>query len=112
MVTLSDNFTRLLHLLTFVQEVYNTGDMVNSKFAFYKKTQVTLKSMLKAMFPTNGKFSLPQNKIYIVLSVEVLDEYKHPDLIAISGRTLELDFFYPQLNLAIELQVKPNPLQL
>jgi hypothetical protein len=38
-------------------------------------------------------------------SIEVLEEYKHPDITTNSGYPLELDFFYPQLNIAVEYQV-------
>jgi hypothetical protein len=84
-----------------VEEVYNV-DKALSKSVFNKKAQATLKSTLKSIFPNNGNciYSLP-----IYMSTEVLEEYKHPDITVTSGRTLELDFFYPQLNLAIELQV-------
>jgi hypothetical protein len=81
--------------------VYNTE--VSSKSAFYKKTQATLKSALKAMFPDEGiLFRFPW---YDMTFVEVLEEYKHPKIISASGRKLELDFFFPQLNLAFEHQV-------
>jgi hypothetical protein len=33
-----------------------------------------------------------------------LEEYKHPDIITASGRPLELDFFFPHINLAFEYQ--------
>jgi hypothetical protein len=36
----------------------------------------------------------------------VLEEYKHPDIITSNGKPLELDFFYPQLNIAFEFQVQ------
>jgi hypothetical protein len=35
----------------------------------------------------------------------VLEEYRHPDIISIAGIPLQLDFFYPQLNIAFEYQV-------
>jgi hypothetical protein len=40
----------------------------------------------------------------LICSLEVFEEYKHPDLLS-DGGPLELDFFYPQLKLAVEYQV-------
>jgi hypothetical protein len=37
--------------------------------------------------------------------LEVLEEYRHPDIAALTGNPLELDFFYPRLNIAFEYQV-------
>ena len=37
--------------------------------------------------------------------VEVLEEYRHPDIVTSSGGSLELDFFYPELKIAVEYQV-------
>ena len=62
------------------------------KSKFHKKSQQILKSMLKTIFPTE----------------EVLEDYKHPDLSSSSGYPLELDFFYPKINLAFEYQVNKN----
>jgi hypothetical protein len=39
------------------------------------------------------------------LFLEVFEEYKHPDIVSHSGIPLELDFFYPKLNIAFEYQV-------
>ena len=52
----------------------------------YKKTQYLLKSMLKTIFPQE----------------EFVEEYRNPQL----TKSLELDFYYPQLKLAIEFQVE------
>ena len=38
----------------------------------------------------------------------MLEEYRHPELITPAGRQLELDFYYPKLNLAVEYQVLNN----
>ena len=35
-----------------------------------------------------------------------MEDYKHPDLVTSKGLPLELDLFYPQLNLAFEYQVE------
>jgi hypothetical protein len=35
----------------------------------------------------------------------VLEEYRHPDIVAQAAIPLELDFFYPRLNIAFEYQV-------
>jgi hypothetical protein len=86
-----------------VQEVYKFGDFFSSK-SFHKKTQSSLKSTLKSIFPKYGNCANVTFKL-ICGCVEVLEEYKHPDLISTSGRNLELDFFYPQFKLAIEFQV-------
>jgi hypothetical protein len=37
-----------------------------------------------------------------------LEEYRHPELISVTGRQLELDFFYPKLNVAVEYQGKQH----
>ena len=39
---------------------------------------------------------------------EFVEDYKHPDIVTSSGYPLELDFFFPQLNLAFEYQVGKN----
>jgi hypothetical protein len=36
---------------------------------------------------------------------DVFEEYKHPDIQSAQGGPLELDYFYPQLKLAVEYQV-------
>jgi hypothetical protein len=45
-------------------------------------------------------------RIFLLKSfVEVLEEYRHPDfVVSSSGHPLELDFFYPEYNLAFEYQ--------
>jgi hypothetical protein len=63
---------------------------IPQKSKFHKKSQYVLKAMLKTMFPKEA----------------VLEEYKHPDLLVSTGYPLELDFFYPQINVAIEYQVQ------
>lgn len=40
------------------------------------------------------------------MNIVILEEYKHPDIVNPVGYNIELDFFYPKLNLAIEYQVK------
>jgi hypothetical protein len=37
--------------------------------------------------------------------VEVLEEYKHPDITTPSGKSLELDYFIPKFNIGVEYQV-------
>ncbi len=34
-----------------------------------------------------------------------MEDYRHPEITGNTGRNLEIDFFYPRLNLAIEYQV-------
>ena len=41
-----------------------------------------------------------------MLFLEVVEEYRHPDLVLSTGFSPELDLFYPKLNLAFEYQVK------
>jgi hypothetical protein len=36
---------------------------------------------------------------------EVLEDYRHPDIIMPSGFPVEFDYFYPSLNVAVEYQV-------
>ena len=38
----------------------------------------------------------------------MLEDYRHPDIYLSSGYPLEIDFFFPNLNLAFEYQVKKN----
>jgi hypothetical protein len=73
-----------------------------SKSLHYKKSQFLLKTMLKTIFPHQGKFifvtvTLPQKEVFF--------DYKHPDIVTHAGYPLELDFFYPQLQIAVEYQV-------
>jgi hypothetical protein len=46
-------------------------------------------------------------EISIHIYVEILEDYRHPDIIT-DGKRLELDLFYPQLKLAVEYQVFPG----
>ena len=41
----------------------------------------------------------------------MLEEYRHPDLVNAEGRPLELDLFFPELNIAFEYQVYINVTQ-
>jgi hypothetical protein len=68
-----------------------------------KKTQFVLKLMLKELIPTEGK-KFPR-KIIIYRKLEALEDYRHPDIASQAGIPLELDFFYPRLNIAFEYQV-------
>jgi hypothetical protein len=71
--------------MSLVNEVYN----VKSKGALHKKSQHLVKTMLQILFPNE----------------DVFEEYNHPDLVSSNGYILELDFFYPKLNMALEYQV-------
>ena len=42
--------------------------------------------------------------MFILVCIEVFEEYRHPDIMSTSGYPLELDFFYPQINIAVEYQ--------
>jgi hypothetical protein len=44
----------------------------------------------------------------INLRVEVLEEYKHPDLTTPGGYPVELDFYYPQIKIAVEYHVEQH----
>ena len=44
--------------------------------------------------------------VFCVYFVEFFEEYRDPDISSSSGKPLELDFFYPQLKLALEFQVE------
>lgn len=46
--------------------------------------------------------------LLLIEFLEVLEEYRHPDIVAPSGIPLQLDFFYPRLKLAFEYQVQQN----
>ncbi len=63
-------------------------DMPN-KNKSHKKSQKILKAMLKTIFPSEAVF----------------EAYKHPDMSSSAGYPLELDFYYPKINLAFEYQV-------
>jgi hypothetical protein len=84
-----------------------------SSSTFYKKSQYLLKSSIKSMFPNEGNlitFFTFFTRFYMFLIcfnmfLEVLEEYRHPDIIMDSGYPLELDFFYPKYNIAFEYQV-------
>jgi hypothetical protein len=95
--TLLDNFS-LSEILSLVNPQVEISQQSSP---FYKKTQETIKAMLKTMFPQDGKIS----PFFVNFFVEVLQEYRHPDLKSTSGFPLELDFFFPKYNLAIEYQV-------
>ena len=50
------------------------------------------------------------NKIHIscvfnLLIIEVVEDYRHPEIVMSSGYPLEIDYFFPNLNLAFEYQV-------
>jgi hypothetical protein len=36
---------------------------------------------------------------------EILEEYRHPEIISTTGQPLQLDLYYPQLSIAFEYQV-------
>jgi hypothetical protein len=92
----------LPRLLSLAYPNHNWGIFqIKSKETFYKKSQFLLKSMLKVIFPKEGKSDFP----IFSHSLDVLEEYRHPDILTSTGHPLELDFFYPRLNLAIEYQV-------
>lgn len=77
-------------LFSFLSEAYPEFNWQISEFKHkIKKSQIVLKNMLKSIFPNE----------------EVLEEYRHPDIVTSSGAPLEFDLFYPKLNLAIEYQV-------
>jgi hypothetical protein len=81
---------------------YPNHNWEQDKNIFHKKTQLLLKSMLKIIFPQQGQ----KNYFFMFLIfVEVLEEYRHPDILTSLGTPLELDYFYPQYNLAFEFQV-------
>jgi hypothetical protein len=92
----------MLSLLAKVYPEHDWEATPKSVTASGKKSQFLLKSALKALFPKEGSLSFESK---IILFTEILDEYKHPDIVSPSGRNLELDFFYPRLNIAFEYQV-------
>jgi hypothetical protein len=74
-----------------------------SKSPHNKKSQSVLKTVLKKMIPQSGK---PHKYTFgLMRSLDVLEEYRHPDIVTSKGRHLELDLFYPQLKIAFEYQV-------
>lgn len=89
---------RRMSLVNLLSTVY--PDQFIKPKSLNKKTQNIIKAMLKSLFPGQGNWVA-----YVCLLVEVLEEYRHPDIVTPSGAPLELDFFYPQLKVAVEYQV-------
>ena len=89
---LASTSNSLPQLLTSLYPDFPWEFSVKSKSPFHKKSQHLMKAMLKLIFPLN----------------DILEEYKHPKAIGKSGNRLELDIFYPQLNIAFEYQVIVN----
>jgi hypothetical protein len=58
-----------------------------TKSPFHKKSQSLLKIALQNIF-----------------QLEMLEDYRHPEIVNASGFPLELDFFFPHINLAFEYQ--------
>ena len=85
-----------------VREVYQSESILKDKTASFKKSQILLKKILKKIFAEEGIF------FFCVVNkkqTEVFEDYRHPDIVFPSGFPVELDFFYPRLNIAIEYQV-------
>lgn len=61
---------------------------LNFNYKTVKSSQHYLKACLKTLFPLE----------------EILEDYKHPDIISLDGLPLELDLFYPKFNIAFEYQ--------
>jgi hypothetical protein len=76
--------------MSLVKEFYPTLNLNEFKNVNFKKTQSSLKSMLHTLF----------------LNEEVLEEYKHPEIVSSLGNFLELDYFMPKFQLAVEYQVR------
>jgi hypothetical protein len=94
------SLTRLLKQV-FPKHEWPSDKPLNAKG---KKSQYLLTKALNAMFPEEGKRSLLLH-IRFTVYIEVLEEYRHPDIVSQTGNLLELDYFYPKLNLAVEYQV-------
>lgn len=75
--------------MTIVKEFYPELNLNKFSNVSFKKSQSLIKSMLNSLF--QGE--------------EVLEDYKHPDIIGSSGKFMELDYFLPNFSLAIEYQV-------
>ena len=61
----------------------------------YKKSQNILKNCVIKLFPGDGNLL----RVCVVYRVELLEEYRHPDILTFSGKPLELDYFFPKLKL-------------
>jgi hypothetical protein len=79
-----------------------TFNLNKSKSVSQKKSQQLLKTILKSIFPKEGKNRLFVSDAWIV---EVLEEYHHPDIKNSGNFSFELDLFFPYLNIAFEYQV-------
>jgi hypothetical protein len=92
----------LLKLLSQRFPEYKWGN--KSSISYFKKSQYLVKTCLKAMFPSEGNLDLCYGKFTFYI-VEVLEDYRHPDIKTSSNAPLEFDFFYPKYNIAFEYQV-------
>jgi hypothetical protein len=92
---------RLQDVISLVREVYQSSSLSKSKSLSFRKSQFVLKTMLKSMFPNEGNIVLLINNDI----VDVLEDYRHPDITTKGGQHFELDFFYPKLKIAFEYQV-------
>jgi hypothetical protein len=92
----------LMQLLSFAYPEHQWEFSRKSMGSYYKKSQYLLKVCLKTLFPQEGEFPILAMLTYI----EILEEYRHPDIEMDSRQFLALDFFYPKYKLAFEYQVK------
>lgn len=78
-----------LEFMAIVKDYFPELNLDAFKNLGLKKTQANLYSVLHYLFP----------------SEEILEEYKHPDLVLPNGEMFELDFYVPLYKLAFEYQV-------
>ncbi len=78
-----------------------SSNLVGRSKNLRRTTQSMLGRDLRIMFPEEGEFFI---LLFYLNILEICEEFKHPEITG-NFKTLELDFFFPRLNLAFEYQV-------
>jgi hypothetical protein len=86
-----------------MEDAFNSHPESAKRNSYYRKTsQEHLYKQLHKLFPEEGN-----SMFWHIFNffIEIIEEYKHPKIISNKGHNLELDFYFPRLNLAFEYQV-------